>query len=162
MNIKNYAVVAASALLVSGCATTASQCDPAIQHNTITNASCLFSGKYSERQAGLEVTIEEERGINESLTQIHTLLDEERRGVSKSLSTKQAQYSKLNRSLNKLISQISSRSSGNIALEQRIAKLQAKKDKVLNNPSASGARKQLELDSLYTEVDNLKKELGYK
>jgi hypothetical protein len=45
--------------------------------------------------------------------------------------------------------------------QQRIAKLQAKKDKGLSNPSASGARKQLELDSLYTEVDSLKKELGY-
>jgi len=162
MNIKVFSVFAVSTLLVSGCATTASQCDPAIQHNTITNAGCLFSGGYSERQASLETTIEEERGINESLTQIHTLLDEERRGVSKSLSASQAQYSKLNRSLNKLLSQISSRSSGNEALQQRIAKLQAKKDKVLNNPSASGARKQLELDSLYTEVESLKKELGYQ
>ncbi len=162
MNIKKYAAVAVSAFLVTGCATTASQCDPAVRHNTITNASCLFGGKYSERQAGLEATIEEERGINESLTQIHTLLDEERRGISKNLSAKQAQYGKLNRSLNKLISQIGSRSAGNAALEQRIAKLQVKKDKVLSSPSASGARKQLELDSLYTEVDNLKKELGYK
>ena len=160
-NRKVFIVLTVSALLVSGCATTTSECDPAIQHNTITNAGCLFSGKYGERQEKLELTIEEERGINESLTQIHTLLDEERRGISKNLSRTQIQYNRLNSSLNKLISQISSRSSGNIALEQQIAKLQSKKNKVLNNPSASGTRKQLELNSLYTEVEKLKKELGY-
>jgi len=160
-NRKFLLILTVCVLLVSGCATTTSECDPAIQHNTITNAGCLFSGKYGERQAKLELTIEEERGINESLTQIHTLLDEERRGISKSLSSTQAQYSRLDNSLNKLISQISSRSSGNATLEQQIAKLQSKKSKVLNNPSASGTRKQLELDSLYTEVENLKKELGY-
>ncbi len=160
--MKNIIILSAGLLLVTGCANvTVSDCDPAIEHNTITNAGCLFSGKYGERQANLQLTIEEERGVNESLNQIHTLLDEDRSGVSKSLSTTQAQYSKLNQSLNKLISKISSRSSGNTALQQRIAKLQAKKDKVLNNPSASGARKQLELNSLYSEVEGLKKELGY-
>jgi len=162
MKINFFAGLIVSSLLVSSCATTTSGCDPAIQHNTITNAGCLFSGKYGERQANLEATIEEERGINESLTQINTLLDEERRGVSKSLSSTQAQYRKLNRSLTKLIAQVSSRSSGNVALEQKIAKLEAKKDRVLNSPSASGARKQLALDSLYTEVESLKKELGYR
>jgi hypothetical protein len=160
--MKKISILSASLLLTTGCSTiTVSDCDPAIEHNTITNAGCLFSGKYGERQENLQLTIEEERGVNESLTQIHTLLDEERRGVSKSLSATQAQYGKRNRYLTKLISRISSRSSGNVALQQRVAKLQAKKDKVLSNPSASGARKQLELDSLYTEVEGLKKELGY-
>lgn len=160
MNKKVIASLFFSSLFASGCATV-SQCDPAIQHDTITNAGCLFSGNYSKRQSNLELTIEEERGINESLTQIHTLLDEERRGVSRSLSSTQAQYRKLNNSLDNLIAQISNRSSGNTALEQQIEKLKIKKNKVLNNTSSSSSQKQLELNSLYTEVENLKKELGH-
>lgn len=148
-------------LLLTGCATV-SECDPAIKHDTITNAGCLFSGKYGERQENLETTIQEERAINESLRQIHTLLDEERIGVSRSLSSTRAQYRELNDSLNKLISQINTRTSGNAALQQQIAKMQAKQDKVINNPSASSAQKQLALNSLYMEVEKLKKELGYK
>jgi septal ring factor EnvC (AmiA/AmiB activator) len=145
--------------LLSGCATTVSECDPAIKQNTATTVGCIFSGNYKARQISLEAALEEEKAITESLQQIYALLDAERTGISRNLASTRDQYKKLNTTLNNLISQISKNSQGNIAIQQQIDDLKNKMT-VLNNTTSS-SQKKLALSALYTEVDNLKKELGY-
>jgi len=146
--------------LLSGCATTVSECDPAIKKNTFATAGCIFSGSYSARQISLEAALEEEKTITESLQQIYALLEVERGGVSKSLTSTRKQYKELNATLNNLIAQISANSQGNIAIQQKIDDLKNKMAMLDNTTSSS--QKKLALSSLYTEVDNLKKELGYQ
>ncbi len=144
--------------IASGCATV-SQCDPAVRQNTFTTAGCIFSGNYGTREETLKVTLEEEQTLAESQRQIYSLLEIEQGGVSSSLANKKAQYRQLNATLNKLISQISARNQGNTSLQQKIAGLKEKMSQVDNTPS--GTQKSLALDSLNTEVDKLKKQLGY-
>ena len=147
-------------LFIAGCATVA-ECDPTKKQHFFTKLDCASTGKYGDRQENLEATIQEERAISESLTQIYALLQEEQKGVSGNLAGLQAQYKQLNSTLNGLIAQISARSSGNKALQQQIAKLQDKQAQVNNYQSASDPQKQLALNALYAEVENLKSELGY-
>lgn len=147
-------------VLLSGCATTVSECDPAVRKNTLTTAGCIFSGNYKTRQISLEASLAEEKSIAESQKQIYALLDVERSGVSKSLSSTKAQYKQLNETLNKLIAQISKNSQGNVAIQQKIDMLKSKMSTLDNTTSSS--QKKLALSSLYAEVDSLKKELGYQ
>ncbi len=146
-------------ILLTGCATTTQQCDPSARKNTAVTLSCIFSGHYKSRQISLEAALEEEKSITESLTQINALLDDERSGVSRSLATTKAQYSKLNKTLQKLIAQISANSQGNAAIQQKIDELNDKLAMV--NESDGSLEKKLALKSLSTEVENLKQELGY-
>lgn len=147
-------------VLLSGCATTVSECDPAVRKNTLKTAGCIFSGNYKTRQISLEASLAEEKSIAESQRQIYALLDVERSGVSKNLSSTRAQYKKLNETLNNLIAQISDNSQGNIAIQQKIDKLKNKMSTLDNTTSSS--QKKLALSSLYAEIDSLKKELGYQ
>ncbi len=57
-------------LLISGCATTASECDPAVRMNTVTTASCILGGHYESRQLSKEAELREQTIISESLRQI--------------------------------------------------------------------------------------------
>ncbi len=86
-------------------------------------------------------------------------MEAEQRGVARDLATTRNQYKQLNTTLNNLIAQIKENSEGNLALQQKIDDLKKKQSYV--NGSTSNTQKQLALDSLYTEVENLKNELGY-
>ena len=148
-------------VLLSGCATTVSDCDPAVRKNTLATASCIFSDNgYKARQISLEASLAEEKSLAESQRQIYALLKLERSGVSKSLSRTRAQYKKLTKTLNDLIAQISKNSQGNKAIQQKIDTLKNKMSTLDN--STSSAQKKLALSALYAEVDSLKKELGYQ
>ncbi len=148
-------------VLLSGCATTESECDPAVRKNTLATASCIFSNRgYKARQISLEASLAEEKSIAESQKQIYALLKLERSGVSKNLSSTRAQYKKLNKTLNDLIAQISKNSQGNKAIQQKIDQLKNKMSTLDN--TTSSAQKKLALSSLYAEIDSLKKELGYQ
>jgi chromosome segregation ATPase len=156
---KNGLILIASAILFSGCATTASECDPAVRKNMVTTASCIFGDHYQTRQLSKEAELKEQTIISESLRQIYTLLEEQQRGVVGNLTTTRNQYKQLNTTLNSLIAQISVNSQGNQALQQKIEDLKKKQSYV--NSSTSNTQKQHALDSLYTEVENLRGELGY-
>lgn len=156
---KNGLILIASAILFSGCATTASDCDPAVRKNTVTTASCIFGGHYETRQLSKEAELKEQTIISESLRQIYALLEAEQRGVARDFATTRNQYKQLNATLNSLIAQISVNSQGNQALQQKIEDLKEKQLYV--NSSTSNTQKQVALDSLYTEVESLKNELGY-
>ena len=145
--------------LISGCATTASECDPAVRMNTVTTASCILGGHYQARQLSKEAELREQTIISDSLRQIYALLEAEQRSVASSLVTTQNQYKQLNTTLNNLIAQINENSEGNLALQQKIDDLKKKQSYV--NSSTSNAQKQLALDSLYSEVESLRNELGY-
>ncbi len=159
MNQQNILTLLITTTLISGCATV-SQCDPAIRKNTFKTVGCVFSGNYGTRQETLKTTLEDEQTIVEYQRQIYNLLEIEQRGISNSLASTKAQYRQLNKTMNKLISQISARNQGNTGLQQKIAKLKNKMSQV--NNSASGMQKKLALDSLNIELENLKQELGYK
>ncbi len=107
----------------------------------------------------MEAALAEERALTESLRQIYALLEDEQRGVAGNLGATRSRYKQLNGTLNNLISQVSANTQGNAALQQKIDNLKSKLSYV--NNSTSNAQKQLALNSLYTEVENLKKELGY-
>ncbi len=156
---KNGLILIASAILFSGCATTASDCDPAVRKNTVTTASCIFGGHYETRQLSKEAELKEQTIISESLRQIYDLLEAEQRGVARDFATTRNQYKQLNATLNSLIAQINANSQGNQALQQKIEDLKEKQLYV--NSSTSNTQKQVALDSLYTEVESLKNELGY-
>lgn len=156
---KNGLILIASAILFSGCATTASDCDPAVRKNTVTTASCIFGGHYETRQLSKETELKEQTIISESLRQIYDLLEAEQRGVARDFATTRNQYKQLNATLNSLISQINANNQGNQALQQKIEDLKEKQLYV--NSSTSNTQKQVALDSLYTEVESLKNELGY-
>jgi chromosome segregation ATPase len=158
MKIKDWILIVLCSSLIAGCATV-EECDPTKKLNLFTKMGCTT--KYGQRQDKLEATIQEELAISESLKQIYALLQEEQKGVSGNLADLNGQYKKLNDTLNDLIAQISARSSGNKALQQQIAKLQQKQAKVNNYQTASDPQKQLALNALYAEVENLKTELGY-
>lgn len=145
--------------MFSGCATTASDCDPAVRKNTVTTASCILGGHYDTRQLSKEAELKEQTIISESLRQIYTLLEAEQRGVARDFVTTRSQYKQLNATLNSLIAQINANSQGNQALQQKIEDLK-KKQSYVNN-STSNTQKQLALDALHTEVESLKNELGY-
>jgi len=127
--------------------------------NTVTTASCIFGGHYAARQLSKEAELREQTIISESLRQIYTLLEAEQRGVARDLATTRNQYKQLNTTLNNLIAQINENSQGNQALQQKIEDLKKKQSYV--NSSTSNTQKQLALDSLYTEVENFRNELGY-
>ena len=156
---KNGLILIASAILFSGCATTASDCDPAVRQNTVTTASCILGGYYETRQLSKEAELKEQTIISESLRQIYALLEAEQSGVARDLATTRNQYKQLNTTLNRLIAQISENSQENQVLQQKIEDLKDKQSYV--NSSTSNAQKQVALDSLYSEVERLKNELGY-
>ena len=146
--------------LLSGCATTVAECDPALKKDTLKTMGCAFSGNYNARQISLEAALEEEKAISESLQQIYALLKTERSGVSENLASSKAQYKKLNATLNNLIAQISKNSQGNVAIQQKIDNLKSKMSSL--DSTTSSAQRKLVLSSLYAEVEKLNKELGYQ
>ena len=93
------------------------------------------------------------------MRQIYALLEAEQSGVARDLATTRNQYKQLNTTLNRLIAQISENSQENQVLQQKIEDLKDKQSYV--NSSTSNAQKQVALDSLYSEVERLKNELGY-
>ena len=156
---RNGLILIASAILFSGCATTASDCDPAVRKNAVTTASCILGDHYQTRQLSKEAELKEQTIISESLRQIYTLLEAEQLGVARNLAATRNQYKQLNTTLNSLIAQISINRQGNQELQQKIEDLKKKQSYV--NSSSSNTQKQVALDSLYSEVESLKNELGY-
>lgn len=152
-------ILFSTTLLIAGCATTPSECNPAVRKDTLSTASCIFGGHYKARQLSKEAELREQQAILESSRQIYALLEMEQRGVAGNLVETQKQYKQLNVTLNNLITQISTNSQGNTAIQQKIDQL--KKNMTYMNSATSNAQKQLALDSLHIEMENLKKELGY-
>ena len=153
------AAAALSLVLLSGCATTAADCDPNNQNaGFITKINCDAGGGYSQHVAQREDEVRAAQAENAQARQVLADLEAQRAAVGKSLAEKTKARDALSASVKKLLEQAKAKSQNNAELKPQLAQSQ----KTLNAPinvNASDAALQAQIKAKQAEVYKLQKSM---
>lgn len=164
----NFVLLAiVSSLLVAGCAVTMEQCDPTLKNTGFgKKLGCSFSGGsfngiYEKRLEKLQLTLEEEKRLNANFRAVYAAVDKEKSEVRSELKRKKTDYVALEKAMGTLLSDLKAKSAGNQGLQKEIAALQQQLVDVTTGGGTAAVQKQVELDALKAQAQQLQKELGY-
>lgn len=159
------AVVLAS---LSGCATTASQCNASNSDTSlIGKLNCDYGGGYAEGVRNSEQDLLAAQEQNRQFTQVYNELSAMQASTSKDLATQQRQQADLQKSLNGLLATLKARHGNKQDVQQQIAGLEkqlrtAKTAPAKNASSADLEARKQELKNLQQQVSRLQLSLGYE
>lgn len=144
--------------ILSGCTTTAQQCDPRIELGMLDKLGCSMSGSYKERidtkQKELNDTLLTGKALESSLD----IAEDEQEAVSKQKATKQAKLAKMNQSINAKLVQVKMLSQGNHQAQSQIKAIEQEMVK-LQQSNISDEEKAKEIQRLQQRVSKLQQSL---
>lgn len=154
-----YGIIAgALGLLIAGCATTTSDCDPA-QGGYLRGIGCSVSGGYNQRQEDRQETLREERLQQAQLRgEYEDTLAEQRTVRSKRRATEQ-QYSAVRRDLNQMQARLASSKTRGSNLQGEIAGMQSEVSMLEQDTFTPEAEKAERLERLMEEKAALEREI---
>ena len=157
--IKLTLIVATSLLTLSACTNTPEECDPSIELNVFSKASCKMSGSYDKRIEQKEKILIDEKATNKELNAIYAQIQQQQKTVNASKAQKKAQLAKLNKSVNALTANLKQKAAGKSGLLKQIAEVEQQMQAV-NNSTGSEMDKQLEIQRLQSKLSSLQQALG--
>ena len=157
--IKLTLIVATSLLTLSACTNTPEECDPSIELNVFSKASCKMSGSYDKRIEQKENILIDEKATNKELNAIYAQIQQQQKTVNASKAQKKAQLAKLNKSVNALTANLKQKAAGKSGLLKQIAEVEQQMQAV-NNSTGSEMDKQLEIQRLQSKLSTLQQALG--
>jgi hypothetical protein len=154
------ACAVAFAAILAGCATTPGECDPT-SRDFFKNTGCLASGAYGERQRAMQATLAQEQSLNASFRTVLSELQAEQSKVKGDLSSRQADYARLDAAWGDLKRSLAAETKANRELAARVSAIdggvQARK---AADAGTDVAAKQAARDDLKLKVSMLEKELA--
>jgi hypothetical protein len=154
------AFAVALAASIAGCATTPGECDPTAR-DFFNNTGCLASGAYGERQRAMQATLDQEQRLNASFRSVLSELQAEQSKVKGDLSSRQADYARLDAAWGDLKRSLAAETKVNREFAARVSSIdssvQARKAADTGNDVAA---KQAARDDLKLKVSMLEKELA--
>ncbi len=157
--IKLTLIVATSLLTLSACTNTPEECDPSIELNVFSKASCKMSGSYDKRIEQKEKILIDEKATNKELNAIYAQIQQQQKTVNASKAQKKAQLAKLNKSVNALTANLKQKAAGKSGLLKQIVEVEQQMQAV-NNSTGSEMDKQLEIQRLQSKLSTLQQALG--
>lgn len=150
----------ALAASIAGCATTPGACDPT-SRDFFKNTGCLASGSYGERQRAMQATLAQEQSLNASFRSVLSELQAEQSKVKGDLSSRQADYARLDAAWGDLKRSLAAETKANRELAARVSAI----DSSVQSRKAADAgtdvvAKQAARDDLKLKVSMLEKELA--
>ncbi len=157
------ALLAASALLLSACASVSQQdCDPRnADAGFLTKFNCNNQGVYAQRVAYKQQVLLDERETNQQFRAVYAAIQKEQGEVSGELSRNKAEYASLNQALNNLLGNLKRRAQGNQRIQSQISAIEKDLSEVNRNQNGAAVmQKKYELQKLQSRVAELEGDLG--
>src|SRR5471032_2454959 len=102
MRILPVALILAATIL-SGCASSMSDCDPTVGDASIVNKfNCRYSGTYDQRVVAKQQTLSHEQALNSEFKAVYAAIEQEKNRSNGELNSRQASYDQLNHSMDNL------------------------------------------------------------
>lgn len=156
----------AASLLLAGCATTTSQCDPSdADAGFFTKISCDTSGAYRQHIDEREQSLLSSQQANALFHQVYKDIQAQQVQTKASLAQQRQAQTELNRSMGQLIRSLQTSKGKEAGLQNKLKDLD-KDLKDINRATEDGspaavAQKQQQLQSLQKKVNLLQSSLGY-
>ncbi len=147
-------------VVLSGCATTAADCDPSNTNaGFITKMNCDVGGGYGKHVAQREDDVRAAQAENAQARQVLADLEAQRASIGKSLAEKTKARNALNASIQKLLDQARAKSKDSDTLKRQLAQ----SERALKTPinvNASDAALEAQIKAKQAEVLKLEKSMG--
>ncbi len=156
-----------ASLLLAGCATTMSQCDPSDKDSGfLTKLSCDTSGAYRQHVDQREQALLSSQEANALFHQVYRDIVAQQNQTKASLAQQRRRQVELNRSMGQLIRSLQASKGKEAGMQAQLAALD-KDLKDINNASESSSpamivQKQQRLQQLQKKVSDLQASLGYE
>jgi len=151
------------AFSLSSCATSQEQCDPRNANAGFLNKlSCTSHGTYAQRVEQKERILLDEQRTNQLFREVYAALEQEQQQVGQQRRQQQAQSAALKRSLNALLSEISSKTQGNQRMEAEIAEIEKEIERLSQEQNPSVMQRRHELQQLQQHITDLETDLGLR
>ena len=156
-------------LLLSGCASSPQDCDPANRDaGLLDKAGCLYGGHYQQRQQERQGILQDEQNANRLFQEAFEILQQESRQVTEDLSSWQASLQRVNASLENMLANIRQQTADNQqirqqadAIENRLRQLQADLDAAREGRSTlSTLQRRQQMAELQLKVEDLQAAVG--
>lgn len=167
MKKSNSIPILFSLLLLQACSVTPEQCNSSnADVSLIGKMHCDYSGGYSHQVREREQDLVRAQAENAMFHQVYQDITAQQNATRLSLNEQKQQQDKLNRSLNKLLSELRGRHSDKALVQQQLTRLEqdlaaASEVSGGQNPAELAARK-AELEMLQQQVNRLQFSLGYE
>ena len=156
-----YVLLAVGALLLSGCATDARDCDPTTGDvNIVTKFNCNYSGTWDKRVDAKKSTLAHEQVLNVEFKAVNDAIEKEKAQSNASVASKRQSQQALQNSLNKLVAQLKTKTAGRADAQKQVAALEKSIKEAQNRPSDSEMQKQMELQKLQGQLAELQSTLA--
>ncbi|MCU7986836.1 hypothetical protein [Shewanella sp. SW24] len=163
--MKLRAVYLSSLLVLSGCATTPADCDPANRSaSLLTKMSCDSSGGYRQKIDNQEQQLKQNQELNTLSHQILAAMESRKQRSNITLAQEQADQQALKTSLSQLVAQLKLKGGIQTSLQQQITELAEAEQRFTpfsNDNAAQVAARRKEAAILEVKVKELNKSLGY-
>ncbi|BEE16380.1 lipoprotein [Aeromonas enteropelogenes] len=163
--MKFRAVYLSSLLVLTGCATTPADCDPANRSaSLLTKMSCDSSGAYRQKVNDQEQQLQRNQELNALSHQILIDMESRKQHSNTTLAQEQADQQALKASLSQLVAQLKVKGGKQAGLQRQInalAKAEQQFTPSSNDNAAQVAAKREEAAQLEAKVKELNQSLGY-
>ncbi len=154
-------------LVLTGCATTAQDCDPSqAQTGFLTKLNCDLGGGYADSVRQNENRLLSARDENQRFQAIYEQIEAQRQDTNASLAEQKRRNTQLNQSLANLLGQLRQQHGTKKQVEQQITQvekqLQTAQTPATGQSSAEEALKQEQLQQLQRQLQRLQLSLGYE
>lgn len=147
-----------SLLLLAGCATHPSQCDPS-RESFAGALGGVVSGCYQARQTHLETRLGQEQAMNQAFRDLLAAIEAEKAQVRGELSHRETRYAELNRSWRALQVTLDTKSRRNAALAQQVQRMENNLAALNAGDDMAYREKQRVLEDLRRQTRILQQEL---
>ncbi|WMV71544.1 hypothetical protein [Xenorhabdus griffiniae] len=153
-------VMLAAGVALAGCVTKTKDCDPTLgDMSIIAKFNCNYSGTWDQRVVEKEQELQHEQALNKEFKAIYEAIEREKKSGKESLESKKRSHTALQKSINSLLGQLKTKSAGKVKMEKQIAELEQRLHNLQNQPSPSEMQKQLELQQLQSQLNELQNSL---
>ncbi|MGL5307514.1 hypothetical protein AB5G97_01245 [Aeromonas veronii] len=163
--MKFRAVYLSSLLVLTGCATTPADCDPANRSaSLLTKMSCDSSGAYRQKVNDQEQQLQRNQELNALSHQILIDMESRKQHSNTTLAQEQADQQALKASLSQLVAQLKVKGGKQAGLQRQInalAKAEQQFTPSSSDNAAQVAAKREEAAQLEAKVKELNQSLGY-
>ncbi|AJZ88324.1 hypothetical protein RI049_19240 [Cedecea neteri] len=156
-----YLLPLIGAILLTGCATDARQCDPRTGDvNIITKFNCNYSGTWDKRVEEKQQTLQHEQAMNNEFNAVYAAIEQEKAQSNASVASQRKTQQTLDRSLSTLVAQLKTKTAGKAAAQKQLAALEKNIKEAQSRPAESVMQKQLELQELQGQLSELQSTLS--
>lgn len=148
-------------LLLAGCVTNPRDCDPTTGDvNIVTKFNCNYSGTWDKRVEEKTGTLQHEQELNKEFKAVYAAIEQEKAQSNASVASKRKAQQDLERSMNNLMAQLKKKSAGRADMQKQVNDLEKRMKEAQNTPSASSMQKQMELQQLKEQLNELQSTLA--